>query len=142
MLDVDEESVMEALDDFAAAYCAGDAEAVLALISKDPDSVLVGTGADEVRIGPEQIREQVERDMAQAQRIEMQLGEVRVSGRGSVAWASAEPVVTATVGGEHIRMPTRLSVTLVNEDGAWLIHAAHLSVAFAGQQAGESFANA
>lgn len=142
MPDVDQATVVKALDDFAAAYSAGDAEAVMALISKDPDSVLVGTGADEVRIGPGQIRQQVERDLGQAEGIEMQLGEVRVSGRGNVAWALAEPVVIATVGGEHIRMPTRLTVTLVNDNGTWLIHAGHLSVAFAEQQPGESFANA
>jgi len=142
MPDVDEAIVLKTLNDFAAAYSAGDAEAVMALISHDPDSVLVWTGADEVRIGPEQIREQVERDMGQAERIEMQMGDVQVSGRGNVAWALAEPVVIATVGEEHIRMPTRLTVTLVNDDGTWLIHAGHLSVAFAEQQPGESFANA
>jgi ketosteroid isomerase-like protein len=142
MLDVDEAIVLKAIQDFFAVYSVGDAGAVMALMSRDPDSVVVGTGADEIRIGPEQIRAQVERDLGQAEHLAMQLGDVRVSGRGDVAWAMAEPLVIATVGGEPIRMPTRLTVTLVNDGGRWLIHSLHLSVAFAGQQSGESFPTA
>jgi ketosteroid isomerase-like protein len=139
MLDVDETIVLKAIQDFFVVYTEGDADAVMALMSHDPDSVVVGTGVDEIRIGPEQIRAQAQRDLGQAEHLAMQLGDVRVSGRGDVAWAMAEPLVIATVGGAPIRMPTRLTVTLVHDSGRWLIHSLHLSVAFAEQRPGESF---
>lgn len=108
----------------------------------DPDAVMVGSGPDEIRIGPEQIREQIERDLSQAERIQLDLGDLKVSGRGDVAWAFAQPVVTATVGDEQIRMPIRMTLVLVQDNGEWSIHSGHLSVALAEQQAGQTFASA
>ena len=138
---VDEAAIRKVLDEFAAAYSARDADAVLSFFSDDPRGVLVGTGADEVRIGPAQAREQIERDLGQAESIELHLGDVMVSGHGDVAWTFAEPVVTATVGGQKLRMPVRMTLVLVQERGDWRIHSGHLSVAAAEQAAGESFAN-
>jgi uncharacterized protein (TIGR02246 family) len=141
MSTVDVAAISKVLDEFVAAYTAKDVDAVSRLFTRDRDAVMVGTGADEIRIGPEQIRAQIERDLSQAERIELHLGDLRVSGRGDVAWAFAQPVVTATVGGQEMRMPMRMTLVLVDENGQWLIHSGHLSVALADQQAGESFAN-
>jgi ketosteroid isomerase-like protein len=137
--DIDVSDVQKLLDEFAAAYSAKDTGATLALISSDPDSVLVGTGSDEVRVGPDQVREQIERDLSQADEIILELGPVRVSTRGEVAWAFAEPTVVATIDGVAHRMAVRLSAVLVIEDGRLVIHSGHLSVAFAAQEAGQSF---
>jgi uncharacterized protein (TIGR02246 family) len=137
----DDAAIRKVLDEFAAAYSARDVEAVLSLFSKDPRAVLVGTGADEIRIGPDQFREQTERDLSQAESIELHLGDVMVSGHGDVAWTFAEPVVTATVGGQQMRMPVRMTLVLVQEGGDWRIHSGHLSVAATEQASGESFAN-
>jgi uncharacterized protein (TIGR02246 family) len=142
MSTVDEAAIRKVLDEFAAAYTARDADAVLRHFTDDPDGVLVGTGADEVRIGPDQFREQIERDLSQADRVELHLGDIKVSGRGDVAWAFAAPVVTVTVGQDHIRMPVRMTVVLVQESGEWRIHSGHLSVAHAEQEVGDSFAGA
>jgi len=141
MSGVDVGAISKVLDEFAAAYSSRDADAVTRFFSTDPDAVMVGTGPDEIRIGPEQFREQIERDLSQADGIELHLGDVRVSGRGEVAWAFAQPVVTATVGGERMTMPMRMTLVLVQEDGGWRIHDVHLSVALAEQEAGESFAD-
>jgi conserved hypothetical protein len=141
MSTVDDAAIRKVLDEFAAAYAAKDAESVVRLFTDDPDAVIVGTGPDEIRIGPEQFREQIERDLSQAEGIELHLGDVKVSGRGDVAWTFAQPVVTATVGDEQMRMPLRMTFVLVQQNGEWRIHSGHLSVALAEQQAGESFAN-
>jgi uncharacterized protein (TIGR02246 family) len=141
MSTVDDAAIRKVIDGFAAAYTAKDAESVLTFFTDDPGGVMVGTGADEIRIGPAQFREQMERDLSQAESIELHLGDVKVSGRGEVAWTFAQPVVTATVGDDQIRMPIRMTMVLVQQDGEWRIHSAHLSAALAEQQAGESFAN-
>jgi len=141
MSSVDDAAIRKVLDEFAAAYTAKDAESVVRFFTDDPDGVMVGTGPDEIRIGPEQVREQIDRDLSQAERIELHLGEVKVSGRGDVAWTFAQPVVTATVGDEQMRMPLRMTLVLVQDNGDWRIHSGHLSVALAEQQAGASFAN-
>ena len=138
---VDNAAIRKVLDGFAAAYAAKDAESVVGFFTDDPDGVIVGTGPDEIRIGPEQFREQIERDLSQAEAIELHLGDVQVSGRGDVAWTFAQPVVTATVGDEQMRMPIRMTFVLVQQNGDWRIHSGHFSVALAEQQAGQSFAN-
>lgn len=141
MSTVDVAAIRKVLDEFAAAYTARDPDAVMRFLADDPDVVMVGTGVDEIRIGPAQLRQQIERDLGQADRVELHLGDVRVSGRGEVAWVFAQPVVTAVVGNEQMRMPVRMTVVLVQETGGWLIHSGHLSVALAEQHEGESFAN-
>lgn len=142
MAGIDSSDVTALLDRFAAAYSAKDVARVLALISSDPDTVLVGTGGDEIRTGPDQIRAQIERDLSQAEDITLELGPVRVSTRGDVAWAFAEATVVATVEGATHRMPVRMTTILVVDDDTLVIHSGHLSVAFAAQEAGESFADA
>jgi len=141
MPSVDDAAIRKVLDEFAAAYTARDADSVVRFFTDDPDGVMVGTGPDEIRIGPEQVRRQIDRDLSQAESIELHLGEVKVSGRGDVAWTFAQPVVTATVGDEQMRMPLRMTLVLVQDNGDWRIHSGHLSVARSEQQAGESFAN-
>jgi uncharacterized protein (TIGR02246 family) len=142
MSDINVSDVIKVLDQFAAAYSAKDVAGVLALVSSDADAVLVGTGGDEIRIGPDQIREQMERDLSQADEIELEMGTVRVTTRGEVAWAFAEPTVVATIQGAKHQMPVRMTTILVVQDGRLVIHSGHLSVAFAAQEAGESFADA
>jgi uncharacterized protein (TIGR02246 family) len=141
MPSVDDAAIRKVLDEFAAAYTARDADSVVRFFTDDPDGVMVGTGPDEIRIGPEQVRRQIDRDLSQAESIELHLGDLKVSGRGDVAWTFAQPVVTATVGDEQMRMPLRMTLVLVQDNGDWRIHSGHLSVALAEQQAGESFAN-
>jgi uncharacterized protein (TIGR02246 family) len=141
MSTVDVAAISRFLDEFAAAYTAMDADAVARFFTADPDLVMVGTGADEIRIGPEQVREQIGRDLSQADRIELHLGDLNISGRGDVAWVFAQPEVTATVGGDQLRMPLRMTLVLVQDNGEWRIHSGHLSAALAEQPEGQSFAN-
>jgi uncharacterized protein (TIGR02246 family) len=140
MSDVDAAAVTKVLEDFAVAYAAKDVEGSLRHFTSDPDAVMVGTGGDEIRIGPAAIREQLERDLAQADEIDFVLGDVAVSGRGDVAWVFAEPVIVVTIARAQVRMPVRLTAVLVQDDGEWRIHSGHISMALGEQQAGESFA--
>ena len=138
---IDDAVVTDVLERFAAAYSARDAAGVLSLMSAEPDIVMVGTGGDEVRIGAEEVREQIERDISQADEISFSLGPIRVHTRGEVGWAFAEPDVTVTVAGHTLRMPMRMTAVVLLEDGRPVVHSGHLSVALSAQAAGESFAD-
>jgi ketosteroid isomerase-like protein len=100
----------------------------------------VGTGADEVRVGSTDIRQQLERDMSQADRINLVLEPTRVSVHGEVAWVFAEPMMELAAGGEDIRMTMRMTLVLVKSGDKVLVRSGHLSVPFAGQESGRSFA--
>jgi ketosteroid isomerase-like protein len=142
MADITVSEVDEALTRFVAAYNAKDADAAMALIGRDPDTVMVGTGADEIQIGPAEIGAHIEQELSQADKIDLKMGPTRVSVHGDVAWAFAEPTVVVSVAGEQMRMSIRMTLVLVKTGDELLIHNGHLSVAYTAQKPGQPFADA
>lgn len=116
-----------------------DLKAFMECFASDADVVLYGTGVDEKRIGPEQIRTQVERDWAQSESAEMQFGWTSVSAAGPVAWCAVDGAFTFRAGGEDGTMPVRISFVLESREGGWLIVHAHFSTPAADQEEGQSF---
>lgn len=104
----------------------------------DADVVLYGTGADEKRIGPEQVRTQVERDWAQTESIEMSFVWKSISAAGPVAWVAADGAFKIRAAGQDMVLPTRASLVLVKRGGEWLVVHAHFSTPAPGQDAGSS----
>lgn len=131
--------VRDAVIRFAATYSAKDLDALLGLISSDDNVIVIGSGADEVRIGADAVRAQYQRDLTEADELHLDVGSTRATIRGEVAWAYVEPILTATVGGQQVTMPLRMTVVLVAEREDVLIHHVHISVAFSEQQPGRSF---
>ena len=60
-----ESAVRETLDRFAQAYAAWDIDPVMRVFAPGDDIQLMGTGADEIRLGRGAVREQIERDFAE-----------------------------------------------------------------------------
>ena len=105
----------------------------------DPDVVLFGTGADEKRIGHEQIRNQVERDWDQTESVAMSFTSSSISAAGTVAWAALDGAFQIRAGGQNVTLPARASFVLENRNGKWLIVHCHFSTPAAGQDEGRSF---
>lgn len=124
---------------FMAAYEDKDVDGVMAHIAPDQDVVLIGTGADEKRIGPEQARQQVLRDHAQTDKIAMRLSDPMVSARGEVAWLTGDVTFDGVAGGEAFAIPGRLTAVFEKRDGNWLMVNSHFSAPMADQAEGDSF---
>lgn len=73
---------------FTDAYRALNLQDALDCFARDGDLVLYGTGADEKRIGVEQVRAPVERDRAQSDGVALSFGRSSVSSAGPVAGQS------------------------------------------------------
>lgn len=73
---------------FTDAYRALNLQDALACFAQDGDLVLYGTGADEERIGVEQVRAPVERDRAESDSVALSFGRRSVSSAGPVAGQS------------------------------------------------------
>jgi len=125
----------------AEAYARRDIDALLALFVASADVVWVGTGPDEKRTGSDELRHQFERNLAQSEIILFRFESVRASSSpsASAAWTTAEGTMAATVAGEKIEVPVRLTAVLLEDAGEWRIIQAHLSCPAAGQAEGESF---
>jgi len=127
-----------AIKRFADAYKARDLKNLMECFVPDPDVVLYGTGADEKRVGLEQVRAQVERDWAQTESIELSISWKSISAAGLVAWVALDGAFEIRAGGQDMALPARASVVLEKRDGKWLIVHAHFSTPPAGQEEGRS----
>lgn len=121
-----------------AAYKARNLKDVMECFAPDPDVVLIGTAADEKRIGPEQIRAQVERDWTQTESIEMAFTWKSISAAGPIAWATFDGTFKIRADGQDMTLPARVSFVLDKRNGKWLIVQSHFSTPAAGQEAGSS----
>ncbi|RXE56483.1 hypothetical protein ABH15_10470 [Methanoculleus taiwanensis] len=128
------ESVLERI---ALAYGAKDIESLMAVV--DPDFRGYGTGPDEVFIGKDEYRRQVERDLAQASEIEIGYSDLMISAEGTIAWVMAELLVNAAVNGRRTRLIGRFTAVFRGTGHAWLLAQSHLSLPAAGQEPGQSF---
>ena len=134
-----EAAVISMLNKFNEAYKKRDLNGLVSLCAPDPDMVLIGTGADERRVGLEELKVQAKRDWSQSEAASFEFGWTLVSAAGSVAWVASEGSVLARVGGQEARLPVRLTAVLEQRDDKWLFAQMHVSFAAAGHTEGESF---
>jgi class 3 adenylate cyclase len=123
----------------AEAYARRDIEALAALFADDPDVLWVGTGPDEKRIGPLELRAQFERNLEQSEILLFRFDWVKAATIGPAAWVAADGSMQATFRGWEINVPVRFTAVLRAQGDDWVIIQAHLSCPAAGQAEGESF---
>ena len=122
-----EKAVIDAFRQFASGFTDSDIDTIKSAFAPDSDIALIGTGADEKRIGWEEIEKLMVRDWEQSESSSMHIGDYRVSESGSVAWVIADINVKAKAGDENIDLALRATAVLENRSGGWLIQQAHLS---------------
>jgi ketosteroid isomerase-like protein len=132
-------AVRGVLDRFAATYSAKDEAGVLGCFDVGQDGVLIGTGADEWRVGDAAVRAQVERDFAQADSLSVEYGELYIDGTDGVPWFAVKATVRASVGGEPFEPALRLTGVVRRQGDGWSIVQSHLSFPADAQEPGQSF---
>lgn len=138
--DAQTEAEIKALvEDVWKEYARKDIDACLGLWTSDPDLVAIGTGLDELRLGPEELRSGLERDFEQAENIEITTEWLRISAAGNVAWSAANVRLTATVSGDTATLLCRLTNVYEKRNGTWRIMLLHLSLPAAEQESGHSW---
>jgi class 3 adenylate cyclase/ketosteroid isomerase-like protein len=116
-----------------------DVDGGVALFADDPDVFLVGTGADEVRLGISAIREQIARDLGQADSVAWTFGPQCISAAGCVAWTTGEVSIRVSMADQTHEVPVRLTTVLEQRGGRWLIQQMHVSMPNAAQAVGQSW---
>ncbi len=134
-----ETEIMKILRRSFECYDKKDIDGMLDLFASDPDVVCIGTGKDEKRVGPKEIRAQFERDFSQCDSISCKLGWYMISAVGTVAWVAADYLVDVTINGQKSELTMRTSIVLEQRDQKWLIVHMHGSAPMQEQEAGESF---
>lgn len=134
-----EKAVREVLDALWDAFSRKDADAWMRLFSPDEDVVLIGSGADEWRVGPAEVRANMERDFAQADSLAARYGDLSVSGREDVAWAACPVSIRVRGGDEEVAFDIRLTLVIEQRDGQWRIAQFHGSLPAAEREEGSAW---
>jgi uncharacterized protein (TIGR02246 family) len=134
-----EAAVMSVVNQFVEAFKTHHISSGLDLFASDPDVVFIGTGGDEKCIGLAEIKAELERAFAQSEQALIKIGWYSVSSASLVAWGTADAVIHATVSGQEISFPVRLTTVLEQRSGRWLIVQLHASVPAAGQKEGQAW---
>jgi len=114
-----------------------DIDGLVALV--DPEFRAFGTGPDEKAIGREAYRRHLERDFAQAEKVAIDLSDIRIGAEGTVAWAMADMAYHIVVGGIPQTLNGRMTAVLRGTGHAWIFVQMHYSLPAAGQEAGQSY---
>jgi ketosteroid isomerase-like protein len=142
MMKVTEETklgVLSTLDKIAEAFEERDLDKMMSLFSTDEDMVVIGTGADEKRIGKSEVRSLFKRDWSQSEASSIGYNWKSISAEGKFAWAAVEATVYARIGSREIHLPSRLTIIMKKSGKEWLIVHWHASLPASGQETGEAW---
>lgn len=134
-----ETEIKALVEDVWKEYARKNLEAFMSLWTSDPDLVAIGTGVDELRLGPEELRSGIIRDFTQAENIKTAIEWLRISAAGNVAWSAVNIRLTATVNDEKVTLPCRMTNVYEKRNGVWRIMQLHLSLPPAEQESGHSW---
>jgi ketosteroid isomerase-like protein len=134
-----QEGVQATLQQWKDAYSQRDLDGALAVIAPDEDVVAIGTGPDEWRVGPEQLKTQIERDFAQSEALSVAYEPLVVSEAGPVAWVAGRATVQVRVDGQDQTLTGRFTAILEHRGARWLLMQTHFSLPAAEQAEGRSF---
>ncbi|MCK9299341.1 nuclear transport factor 2 family protein [Methanoculleus sp. YWC-01] len=132
-----QEQIMAVLRRMTEATARKDVDAIMALT--DPDFQGFGTGADEKAIGRDAYRRHLERDVAQAETIALDLSDVRIAAEGTVAWVMADMAYHFVVDGVGETLNGRMTAVLRGTGHAWVFAQVHYSFPAEGQDEGRSY---
>lgn len=131
--------VLSTLDKIAEAFEERDLDKMMSLFYTDEDIVVIGTGADEKRVGKSEARSLFKRDWSQSEASSIDYNWKSISAEGKFAWAAVEATVYARIGSREIHLPTRLTIIMKKSGKQWLIVHWHTSLPASGQQTGEAW---
>ena len=133
------EAIFEAFREIEQGYKRGDVDRLTASFYKENVS-LIGTAVDEVRVGIEEIRCQLQRDIEQTPFREVSLTEPQIFLHGNISYVICNMIfIGETIEGEDFAMKGRCSAMLEKNIGKWLFRHVHISVPDYDISEGESF---
>lgn len=121
------EGVLTALKNYIKAYESKDIEGVMAVFADSPNTVMMGTGPDEVWVGKDDIRRAHDAFMANSEQ-ETSEKEIISTGAGEgFAWLTGAVAVTRKNGEDKETFQLNLSMVLEQDESTWYITAMHFS---------------
>jgi ketosteroid isomerase-like protein len=134
-----QKAVRRLLEEYSQAYQNKDVAGILELFIDSDDLVVIGTGDDEWVNGINELKSGFERDMGQADNINVKFRDISISSSSNVAWLSSHMNMEATVKGQEIYIPGRLTAVVLEKNGKWLFANLHYSLPSDLQEEGKAW---
>ncbi len=126
--DVEKEQVVKVIKGVFQAQMNRDMEKCLSFFQDAEDLLVLGTDMNEVRVGKNELRIQIEQDFSDTTKIETVIDKAWTRISGDVAWITALLTKhTEYTNGKSIDKPQRLTAILVRNNEKWLISHWHKS---------------
>ena len=122
-----EKEVKDWLNAYAKAYEKKDLNALMSMISTDPKTVLMDSGPQGRRVGPDEIKSAYQAEFGQVQSVIMDYKWLYAGSKGDVAWFATELIAQVDLGKEKFQVPGRWSGVLEKQGGKWVIALSHFS---------------
>ena len=136
----DKKAIIEVLHELEQGYKLGSVDRLTSAFHKE-DVSLIGTAVDEVRLGNEEVRYQLQRDIEQTSFRDLSFSEFQFFFHGNISYSVSDVnFIGETVEGENFVMKGRSSAMLEKNDGKWLFRHVHCSVPDYDASEGNSFA--
>jgi len=134
----EEQEIKSTLEDYAKAYCAKDIDALMYVFEDCDDISVIGTGADELCIGRNAVKELFLRNFAEAtaNEFEWQWSKITISQNYAVVAISL--VIHLEYQGRELEIPIRWSVALRKTD-RWVWLHRHASSPASNQVKGQAY---
>lgn len=131
--------ILATLDEYAQAYCAKDTDRLMDLFIAGDAISLIGTGADELCSGRQEVAGVFARNFRDATALRFEWGWQDVAIHGDAATVAVALTIHLSADGADFSVPVRWTVTLVRTDAGWKWVHRHASAAAASQDAGSAY---
>jgi ketosteroid isomerase-like protein len=131
--------IEEWLRQFAKAYSRKDLDAVMEMMDSDRPLLVLGSGPDEKRFSPRQLKKGFQRDFSQADDITMGFKWIKIDTQGDVAWFASELKVAVTACKRKAVYPYRFTGVLVKGKRSWRLCMGQMGLIAADQSSGDSW---
>ena len=135
----DEEAILATLEEYSAAYCAKDVDRLMAIFADGDDISLIGTGADELCSGRDQVRTVFERNFAEATALNFRWFWKHLTITDTSAAVAINLIIDLKTDSGILEIPIRWTVALVKNNGRWLWVHRHASAAAGSQDKGTAY---
>ena len=136
----EKEEIIKVLHELEQGYKLGSLDRLTSAFYKE-DVSLIGTAVDEVRLGNEEVRYQLQRDIEQTSFRDLSFSEFQFFFHGNISYSVSDVnFIRETVEGKNFVMKGRYSAMLEKNDGKWLFRHVHCSVPDYDASEGNSFA--
>lgn len=121
------EAVFSTFKGYITAFQAKDIDRVMSVFSDDPNTVMMGTGPEEIWVGKNDIRMAHKAFLADFEKVSTERTLVSVNANGEVAWLTGYIVETQHYANTTETFQVNLSVVLEKDEGTWYITLMHFS---------------